>query len=701
MTSKKVIQTRGRKKYLAAAIPLILATQANAVEFNFGDVEMSLDSQLTLGSSWRMEDQSASLIQGIEGSATNAENNNDGDLNFEKGDAFSQVFKGTHDFQISYENFGAFIRGKYWYDALLEDGEAADGSKFSDENGSDYAKFSGAQILDAFVYGEFELGEMPLDLRLGKQVLSWGESTFIQGGINQTNPFDVSALRRPGAELKEGLIPVNMAFASLGVTENLSAEAFYQIGHQETVIPHCGTYFGTNDYAPEGCGPVETAAGNVSRDSAFGADGIKSPNGDDQFGVAFRYFSESLDTEFGLFAMQIDSRVPLVSGRKSVLDEVGVVLGVDLTGGNGSNFSGLYAAFKEGVAAKDEDLVAGMAAASLASWAIVEDAASTSPTGTYSALQIATAQGLYAAGSAAVAGGALAGMITDQGAAASSGLITPMTYFVEYPEDQQLAGISFATNIAGVAVSGELTHKLDVPFQINATQLLATGLQTDATYALNYAGAFQQGLIDNSIADPTNPANAAAVAAIMAGADAFARGEVATALGSYGIEALDLADGEALSGFKMFDVTQFQVTAIKLFDQVLGANRYALVAEAGVTYVHDFDEDGDLKFDGNGDGLDTVTEVSSGYRLRLSGDYSDVFAGVNLSPVLSFAHDVDGVAPAPGGNFLEDRKTIGLALNAEYANMYTAGISYTMYGGSLTNNLDDRDYAAVTLGVQF
>lgn len=69
---------------------------------------------------------------------------------------------------------------------------------------------------------------------------------------------------------------------------------------------------------------------------------------------------------------------------------------------------------------------------------------------------------------------------------------------------------------------------------------------------------------------------------------------------------------------------------------------------------------------------------------------------------MSFAHDVEGRAPDPGGNFIEDRQTIGLALNAEYANMYTAGLSYTMYeGGGDINGLDDRDYAAVTLGVQF
>lgn len=679
MTSKKVIQTRGRKKYLAAAIPLILAAQANAVEFYFGDVEMSLDSQLTLGSSWRMEDRDPALTQGITGSDTFAQNDNDGDNNFDKGDAFSQVFKGTHDFQISYENFGAFVRGKYWYDAALEDGNKADfddgarissapttrldksdGSAFSDEGASDYAKFSGAQILDAFVYGEFELGEMPLDVRLGKQVLSWGESTFIQGGINQTNPFDVSALRRPGAELKEGLIPVNMAFASLGVTENLSAELFYQFEHQETVIPHCGTYFSDVDYAAEGCGPVETAAGNIDRDLSFGGDGIKRPSDDGQFGVAFRYFSEALDTEFGFYAMNVHSRVPLISGTKATMNELAILTTnpvVNPTPGAGGSGPGGTITFNDSVAA----LMAG---------------------------------GLDQ-GTATVS--VLAGLTTNATAlsAIDSAIFTENPYYyVDFPEDQQLAGVSFATNIAGVAVSGEVTHKLDVPVQINTTQLVGAILQADGVYSAQYASAFAGGVTGI-------PAGNAAAAA------SYAEAATEATLGAFGVEVALTADGESAPGYKTFDVTQAQVTAIKLFDQVLGANRYALVAEAGYTFVHDLDEDSSIKFKGtcNTAGTEctnTVTEGSWGYRLRVSGDYSDVFAGINLSPVLSFAHDVEGRAPDPGGNFIEDRQTIGLALNAEYANMYTAGLSYTMYeGGGDINGLDDRDYAAVTLGVQF
>jgi hypothetical protein len=685
MTSKKVIHTRGRMKYLAAAIPLILAAQAQGVEFHVGDVEMSLDTQLTIGSSWRTENRSPLLMQGINSNiGTASQNDNDGDANFDKGDAFSQVFKGTHDFQVSYKNFGAFVRGKYWYDTILEDGNKAvftnaqanvdsasysskaDGGSFNDDGANEYAKYSGAQFLDAFVYGEFEIAGMPLDLRIGRQVLNWGESTFIQGGINQTNAFDISALRRPGAELKEGLIPVNMAFASIGLTENLSAEAFYQLEHQETVTAYCETFFSTNDYVPDGCGEVETAAGSIQRDPQF-AGGVKRPSDDGQFGLAFRYFSESLDTEFGLFAMNVHSRVPLVSGTKAVMDEVSVILT-----GAGNDVNGQGATFNQAVA--------GFMAASGADQA----------TATVSVLAGLTTNASNLS-------------FVDQSGVGSPALFTSNPYFfIDYPEDQQIAGISFATNVAGVAVSGELTHKLDVPLQINTTLLLNAILTADAA-----KGAVVAGIIAGTAAATGGTVILTEAQVLADSANTpLINGTILAVSGSeFGIEVAYAEDGASQGGFKEFDVTQAQVTAIKLFDQVLGANRYALVAEAGYTYVHNLDEDGSIKFSGTCSAAlvceETVTEGSWGYRLRVSGDYSDVFAGVSLAPVLSFSHDVEGVAPNPGGNFTEDQQVIGLALNAEYANMYTASIGYTMYEGGINNNLKDRDNASITLGVQF
>src|SRR5690606_27127742 len=115
------------------------------------------------------------------------------------------------------------------------------------------AKSSGAELLDAFICYNYNIADLPGTVRLGKQVVSWGESTFIQGGINSINPADVSALRRPGAELKEAFIPVNMFYVGQSLTDNLSVEAFYQIEWDPTVVENCGTFFSQPDVVAPGC----------------------------------------------------------------------------------------------------------------------------------------------------------------------------------------------------------------------------------------------------------------------------------------------------------------------------------------------------------------------------------------------------------------------------------------------------------------
>ena len=96
-----------------------------------------------------------------------------------------------------------------------------------------------------------------------------------------------------------------------------------------------------------------------------------------------------------------------------------------------------------------------------------------------------------------------------------------------------------------------------------------------------------------------------------------------------------------------------------------------------------------------------VTEDSWGYRARVVFNYSDVFAGVNLSPSISWAHDVDGYSPANASGFIEDRKALSLALTADYLNTYTASISYTRFGDGNYNITKDRDFVAASLGISF
>ena len=97
------------------------------------------------------------------------------------------------------------------------------------------------RLLDAFVYAKFDLGTMGAELRLGRQVVSWGESTFIQNGINVINHFDVSALRVPGSELKEGFLPQEMVNFSLQFNDNWSAQAIY-ITDWNATVPGAGRF---------------------------------------------------------------------------------------------------------------------------------------------------------------------------------------------------------------------------------------------------------------------------------------------------------------------------------------------------------------------------------------------------------------------------------------------------------------------------
>jgi hypothetical protein len=569
---------------VAAASLASMSLPAQSFEF-FLDVEGSFDSQISIGSSWRLNDANPDLL--LTG------NNNDGNANFEKGDAFSQILKGNHTLQLRVGDSGVYVSGKYWHDFALEEnkmphGHSANGfasnKKLNDSGFNELSKFSGAALMDAYLYSFYEFGEVPVDVRLGRQVVSWGESTFILGGVNSINPVDVNAFRRPGAEIKEGLLPVNMAFANLGLTENLSAEVFYQLEFQETVIPGCGTYFSFNDYAPEGCDTVllNHPDPSLSDSDLYGAqwaisrheDGNRTAKDEGQYGIAFRYISEMLgDAEIGFYAMNIHSRLPLISGIKA-------------TG------------WQQAASPSDADL------------------------GTAINLNKDTTY-----------------------------------YYVTYPEDIQLAGLSFSTNVGSVALSGEVSHKKDVPLQINATMLLGAGL-TGLSSAPE--------LMADVIATP---------------------------------------EGGEFDGYRLFDVSQAQFTVLQFFDRFLGASRYTFIGEAGYTFIHDFDEsDTAIKFGRPGifEGEEGyVTESSWGYRARLVGEYNNVFSGVTLKPTLAWSHDVEGYAPQPGGAFVEGAQSLGLTLAAEIASIYTASVSYTDYMGGDYNISEDRDFVSVSFGAQF
>ena len=222
-------------KPLALAVALLGAAPAMAFQFKWDNgLTGSVDTTLTYGVAVRAQKRDPSLIGIANGGTSRSVNEDDGNLNFDKGEAFSNAVKATTDVELKWRNFGFFGRGSAFYDFKLHDSEKL-GPTAQDRLGS------GVIGLDAFVSAAFEPFGKNLKLRVGKQVISWGESTFIGNGINIVNPIDVSKLRIPGSELKEGLIPTMAVWGQQELTRQTTVEAFYLLNWDKTRIDPRGS----------------------------------------------------------------------------------------------------------------------------------------------------------------------------------------------------------------------------------------------------------------------------------------------------------------------------------------------------------------------------------------------------------------------------------------------------------------------------
>jgi hypothetical protein len=342
---------------LAGLIPLVLALPAGAVEFSFvdGEVTGSLDTTLSYGQLYRVQGQDK----------TNDDTNgNDGNRNFDTG-LVSEVFKVTSDLEANYQNYGLFVRGTAFYDTQIMDKRNdnddyrpsqsyPNNPYFTDETRESAG--TNAEILDAYVYGNWDVGSMPLTVKVGRQVFNWGEGIFYRGGINTTNPIDAAKFRLPGSELKEVLVPVEAINFNIGLTDNLSLESFYQWNWKESAIDPAGTFFSETDLFADGGNTAYTRYDNPllpvvmsGYESALAAglvgNGLYGPNSyldpenkvfkvanvgrdinaknDGQYGFALRYVAEELNlTEFGFYFINYHAKEPQIAVDLSQYDGV-------------------------------------------------------------------------------------------------------------------------------------------------------------------------------------------------------------------------------------------------------------------------------------------------------------------------------------------------------------------------------------------
>ncbi len=669
---------------IAAALSMSVLTSvvntAQAARWDLGDVEISFDSTFSIGSSWRTEDRNWNdnvgksnnansgldfsnynifspaipkediWAQGKGGYSTNGDN---GNLNYNAGESFSKIFKGVHELDIRYQNVGVFVRGMYFYDYAMMDEDRASSNSITG-NVFDPCRDSEAKeqvcqdvrLLDAYIYGDFDLGEMPFSVRLGDQVISWGESTLISHGISEINAVDIARLRAPGAELKEAFIPVGTLWGSLGVTDNFNIEAYYQYSWEKTILPPPGSYFSTNDFAgdggqynnvqlgfggnpdmnldylmaglndigaavrtgaisPETAGAMYSAyAGNLTL-RAPGSKAENEPDDGGQYGLRLSWFIPELnDTEISLYHVNYHSRRPIFSGitadfgAESIGGDIAYLAGNEITEDNYSN---------------------------LQSFSRVE---------------------------------------------------------LDYVEDIKMYAMSFNTTIGTTAFAGEVSYRQDEPMQIDDVELLFAAVPQQLANTGNPAYAALDGVSQMIQADGT-----------------------------------PYQSGQTAKGYILSDTVQAQATLTHLFGPTLGASQFVGLIEVGGININDMPDQSELRLNGPGtarSGTDSglmhvlqggtetnpfPTEFAWGYRAVVKMDYTNVIAGINMSPRIVFSHDVSGITPDPLFMFIEGRKSTSFGLKFDYQSKWSADLNYNTFfdGVGTTNQMEDRDYVSFSV----
>lgn len=287
---------------VAAACAASVAGPAAAFTFENETFKGSFDSTVTLGAGMRLQRQSCALL-GTETSHCNADQINpltwagadDGNLNYDKGDFFTGYVKGTHELLVTMPAEGfKFMARANW----LKDFKADDTRTTPLQGDAKKEIVNNVNLLDLWASKDFSVGAQNGRVKVGNQVISWGESLFALGGINSTNAVDLVRLSSPGLQLKEVFLPAPIASVSSSLAPGVSVEVYYQLQWNRYKFPPAGSYWSQGDIFDKGRGELPF----LEKD--------KEPQNGGQYGVSLRWKSDALDTNFGAYAINYHDKTP-------------------------------------------------------------------------------------------------------------------------------------------------------------------------------------------------------------------------------------------------------------------------------------------------------------------------------------------------------------------------------------------------------
>lgn len=311
-------QTRGMHRHtrhavrsIAAAAALACAFPASATEIVVAnpDIKMRLDATLRYTAGFRMEGQDNRLLRNYI--------YDEGDSKFDKHDMVTNRVDVLTEFDVSWRNkIGARVSAAGWYDEAYDDHSVRSPAGFLtayrnatyNSEVKRYVNGPSGEILDAFVWGNVDLGPVPLNIKVGRQTNVWGEGLLLGAhAISYAqSPVDgVKAATNPGVETKEVFLPIGQVALSAQVTDNLTLVGQYYYEWKPTRIPHAGTYLMGADTAPSSDNlvfPIPGVAAQLIE--------ARKPGKHGNWGVGARLNVEAIESSFGAYYRRFDDYAP-------------------------------------------------------------------------------------------------------------------------------------------------------------------------------------------------------------------------------------------------------------------------------------------------------------------------------------------------------------------------------------------------------
>ncbi|HZR38307.1 MAG TPA: DUF1302 family protein [Nevskia sp.] len=336
---------------LAAALAAMgMSGEAGAGSLDFGsNTSMQYTVTLNYALGLRLSDPNNALTNGPVSAATGLPatvNADDGDRNFRSGSLINNRISARLEADLRHDNYGVFVRGDGFYDQAYHHpndndspstvNKAGPNTRFSDD--ARYFQGNRARLLDAYAYGEWRLAGSDLNVRFGRQVVGWGESLFFPNIAGAQGPADATRANVPGTEVKDILLPVNQAMATLAVSRDLTLLGYYQLQYRPTELDPVGDYFSYTDVVGPGAEFIRAFAVAPGVSYNIPSTGEHRPSDFGQYGLGLRYNLGV--TELGFYQLRYHDKNPsvftnygLVGGTPlPVSYDIRYVDGIDLTG---------------------------------------------------------------------------------------------------------------------------------------------------------------------------------------------------------------------------------------------------------------------------------------------------------------------------------------------------------------------------------